>query len=74
MRNLAMQARVSELRQTRFMLEEAIVDGAASIDRRQMLGMRKMTEAKAYGVACYDAQSCSRIVCQLSSVILIEPA
>jgi len=69
-----MPARVSEPRRTRFMLEEAIVDGAASIDRRQMLGMRKMTEAKAYGLACYDAQSCSRIVCQLSSVILIEPA
>jgi hypothetical protein len=44
-----MPARVSEPRRTRFMLEEAIVDGAASIDRRQMLGMRKMTEAKAYG-------------------------
>ena len=69
-----MPARVREPRRTRFMLEEAIVDDAALADRRQMLGMRKMTETKAYGAACYDAQSCSRLVRQLSSVILIEPA
>jgi hypothetical protein len=41
MQSLGTQARVSEGRRTRIILQEAMVDNAAAIDRRRMLGDEK---------------------------------